>query len=264
MSALDGGRIVNTRAVHQAAALDIALRDRGAHPVLFPCIEILPPCDPEPLADALDALARGSYDWVVFTSVNAVCSVVRALGAVSIPSAVRIAAIGDGTADAIQSSLHVDSMVLPNDRHARGIAAALPVAPGERVLLPGSSIARPELSERLRERGAAVSVISAYRTTAGTGGADLAPLLARRELDGIAFASPSAVDGFVGRLNDSGGPVAAAHALPVACIGQTTAGRARERGFCFVSTSSQQTVSGLVDALETALAPFRKGVLRCP
>jgi uroporphyrinogen-III synthase len=105
--------------------------------------------------------------------------------------------------------------------------------------------------------------VIAYQTRVGTGGARLAPMLAAGDVDALAFASPSAVDGFLDRLTGLGYPAVDVASLPVGCIGPTTADRARERGFRFVTTSSRQTSSGLVDALEAALAPVRKGVARC-
>ena len=80
MSVLTGARIVNTRALHQAGALDDLLTARGALPISFPCIEIAPPDDPQPLAAALAALARGTFKWVVFTSANGVDAWFACLG----------------------------------------------------------------------------------------------------------------------------------------------------------------------------------------
>jgi uroporphyrinogen-III synthase len=48
MSTLVGKRIVNTRAVHQAEALNTLLRARGALPLDYPCIAIVPSQDSAP------------------------------------------------------------------------------------------------------------------------------------------------------------------------------------------------------------------------
>ena len=89
-------------------------------------------------------------------------------------------------------------------------------------------------------------------------------MLAGGEVDAIAFASPSAVDGFLGRIGALGFRMIDVEAIPIACIGPTTADRARQRGFQAIAVSSEQTAASLVGALETALAPVRKGVVRCP
>ena len=43
MNELAGKRIVNTRAAHQAAEFSALLRQHGAIPIEYPCIEIAPP-----------------------------------------------------------------------------------------------------------------------------------------------------------------------------------------------------------------------------
>ena len=72
MSALAGRKIVVTRASRAAGALCGLLRQRGASPLLYPCIDFLPPQDPAPLERALEALAAGKFDWLVLTSTTAV------------------------------------------------------------------------------------------------------------------------------------------------------------------------------------------------
>ena len=255
MTLLAGARIVNTRSGRQANALDRVLAERGAKPIAFPCIEIAPPDDSQPLVSALEALHARDFDWIVFTSANAVNAVADRLGGESLPGGIRVAAIGDATAEALRVQFNVDLIATPEVHEAAGLAAELDVDQGDRVLLPLSSIASADLASGLQSLGAIVTTVVAYRTQTGTGGVDLAPLFAARRIDAIAFASPSAIDGFLERIAESQfAPV------PAACIGRTTAVRARERGFQSVTTATEPTVSGLVDAVESALTLFRKGV----
>ena len=67
---LSGLRIVVTRAEHQAQELADPLRKLGATVILLPVIAIGPPLDSEPLRYA--AGHYNVYDWIIFTSVNAV------------------------------------------------------------------------------------------------------------------------------------------------------------------------------------------------
>jgi uroporphyrinogen-III synthase len=261
---LAGAQILNTRSAAQAATLDALLIARGAHPLSFPCIAIAPPDDPNPLREALTALQSGQFDWVVFTSANAVSAVANELDGRVFPAGVRVAAIGDATGAAVRSQFAAASVVVPARHTAHGLVAKLDLQPGARVLLPLSAIARSTLADGLRAGGAIVTSVPAYQTQTGAGGADLGPILARGEVDAIAFASPSAVDGFLGRIGALGIRNAEVKSIPVACIGPTTAERAGQRGFQAIAISSDQTAAGLVDALETALAPVRKGVVRCP
>lgn len=263
VNALTGARIVNTRATHQAAGLDAALLARGARPISFPCIAIAAPANPASFIEAVHALTAGSCGWLVFTSANAVLAVAEAIGPDAVPASVRVAALGPGTAQAAVDLLKIEATVVSPVHSATGLAASLPVRAGERVFLPSSSIARTELAAELRSRGALVDVVTAYRTTVGSGGADLSPLFANGLIDAIAFASPSAVDGFQTRVVASGFSVGDVASLPVACIGPTTADRADALGFTSISIAAQQTVSGLIDSLETALASTRKGAAQC-
>ncbi|HEX6040737.1 uroporphyrinogen-III C-methyltransferase, partial [Longimicrobium sp.] len=67
---LSGKRIVVTRARAQASDFAAELEALGAEVVQFPTIRIVPPADEAPLLEA--AAQAGSYDWIVFTSVNGV------------------------------------------------------------------------------------------------------------------------------------------------------------------------------------------------
>ncbi|MGH9180519.1 MAG: uroporphyrinogen-III C-methyltransferase, partial [Acidimicrobiales bacterium] len=97
---LFGRRVVVTRSSGQAPALAGLLRRRGAEPVLVPTIAL---CDP---LDGGAALARSAarvatYDWVVFTSANAVERLLPLLRDARDLGPARVAAIGPGTADAL-------------------------------------------------------------------------------------------------------------------------------------------------------------------
>src|ERR1700739_1702326 len=119
-SPLAGKRVVITRAESQSAALAAALTAHGAEAVSVPLIQILPPSDYAPLDSSLRDLAN--FDWLIFTSQNAVTAVANRLATSSsphlvIPSearnlplsvdhaklpSVRIAAVGKATAEAAQ------------------------------------------------------------------------------------------------------------------------------------------------------------------
>src|SRR5690348_6217967 len=100
MNDLAGRRVVVTRAMHQAEELAQPLRDTGAIVILLPMIKIAPPADAGPLQRAAREL--GKYDWVIFSSANAVAALANQLApGQGIPRA-RIAVVGSGTRDAVQ------------------------------------------------------------------------------------------------------------------------------------------------------------------
>lgn len=259
MSVLAGARVVNTRALDQASDLDAALRGRGAEPVSFPCIAIVPAEDDGPLRAAWTSLRAGDYDWLIFTSANAVRAFASVGERLKIPSDVRICAIGPGTVGSLRAILNRSADLVPSDHCAAGMLAAIDAKPSERVLLPASSLARTELVDGLRRRGVDVDVVVTYRTAVGSGGVDLAPMIAGGAIDALAFASPSAVDGFVTRLESENAALDRARRLPIGCIGRTTANRAAELGFTSLSIAKRQTIDGLVDSLAAALARCREG-----
>src|SRR4051812_32678809 len=194
-NALAGRTVVNTRALHQAEELDCLLKSRGAIPVSFPCIEIEFVVTPE-LTRALCDLLSGHYDWFVLTSVNTVHAVADQLPRCGFPhQGFRVACIGPKTAQAARDLLRLRVDLIPPDHHARALASALPVGLGDRVLMPASMIARPELNRYLTAKGATVDQVAAYQTTSATARLDV-PALIEQAVDAVAFASPSAVCAF--------------------------------------------------------------------
>ena len=129
----------------------------------------------------------------------------------------------------------------------------MPVAPGDRVLLPKSALAGPALAAILRGRGAQVTEVVAYEATTGAGGVDLASLLAADEVDAICFTSGSTVRGCLDRL----GGAAIPDAVRIACIGTETAAVAASLGLTVDAVPAQHTASAMVAALAAAFAEDR-------
>ena len=260
MGNLSGKRVVNTRGARQAADLDRLLAERGAVPLRYPCIAIAPPSDRRLITEALANLAAGRFDWLVLTSANTV----EALtghdpdGRIAIAPGTAVAAIGPATA-AVARQAGLKVAVVPDHHDGPTLAAAIPVAPGQRVLLPASEIARPELANALAARGAEVKVVTAYRTVAGEGGVDLPRLLADGGVDAITLASSSAVDGLIARLNREGGSLASLRGVPLVCIGERTRQTALERGLDAAVAAERSTLPGLIEALVRRLSPDNAG-----
>lgn len=247
---LAGRRIVVTRRLSQASALVRALRDRGAEVLEVPAIEVVPPEDVRPLDAALSR--RESYDWIAFTSANAVHAVRDRLGALGLPpltsSGPRIASVGPSTTEAVRRAFPDGAVALEPEGtfRAAGLVEAFArvCGAGSRVLVPASSRARDELALGLRSLGLEVDVVEAYRTVEP---ADLAASVARcldQGFDAVTFASPSAVEGFAGAAGNR------ARGLAAAVIGPSTEAAAREAGFDVRAVADPSTADGLVAALE--------------
>ena len=257
---LAGLSVLVTRAREQAGTLSAALRARGAIPVEAPTIRLVPLSDPAPLDRALAAMAEGAYDWVVFTSGNAVGAVHGRLAALGFGAAgfarVKVAAVGEATAARLAEA-GVRADLVPERFTATAMVAALTAVGvrGARVLLPQGSLARETLAAGLRSAGAAVEAVEAYRTVPAKG---LHPAvrerLLRGEVDVAIFASPSALSGLAALL---GGDLRPLRGVTVACMGPTTAAAARAHGLRADVIPEDSTVEGLVAALvaHTRLRP---------
>jgi uroporphyrinogen III methyltransferase / synthase len=231
--ALFGRRVVVTRARAQASTLVEKLRALGAETIELPTIEIA--------GEPLHGLMPAAYDWVAFTSVNAVERVFAGLRDARAFGAARVAAVGPGTAAALAARGVVADLV-PQSAVAEALVEAFPAGAG-RVLLPQAASARPVLADGLRAKGWAVDVVEAYRTVPARPSDDA--LAAAAKADAIAFTSSSTVTSWLA-LGATLPPV-------VACIGPVTAATAAEHGVPVTVVAAEHTVDGLVDALVGAL-----------
>jgi uroporphyrinogen-III synthase len=204
-SPLSGKRVVLTRALNRCSGLAEALRAAGAEVSLLPLIRIELPRDLPALDGALRALPE--YDWLVFTSQNAVAAVAERMATLPDagnrwPASLRVAAVGVATEWAA-----TDAGIRVAYTGRRHTAADLVSELGaelkdKRVLLPRSDQAAPELVEQLRAVGADAREIVAYRTV----GLDYRDERIGDEIqraDVFLFFSPSAVRAFRALL-DSG------------------------------------------------------------
>jgi uroporphyrinogen III methyltransferase/synthase len=252
---LVGRRILVTRPRAQAGEVATALEDLGAEVELFPTIEIAPAPD----AGALDRAVAdaGTYDWIVFTSVNGVRVFFERMAALGRDvrelATTRIAAIGPETASELERRL-VRPAVVPAEYRAEGLLVVLgeEAIRGRRVLLPRAAGARAVLPDTLRARGAVVDEVVAYAAvpppTADVEG--LRALIEADALDAITFTSSSTVRNFAALLGEDAMRTLARRARPlVACIGPVTAETARELGLRVDVVPDAYTVPALVGAL---------------
>ena len=246
---LFGKRVLVTRARAQASTFAARLEELGAEVVQFPTIRIVPPSDPEPLRRAASEVDH--YDWVIFTSVNGVehfWSALRATGRdTRALSGVSVCAIGPATAAALEME-GVAADVVPSEFVAEGVIEALEAEvdlPGTRILLPRAEVAREVLPARLRERGATVDEVPAYRTVPDAAEAEsVRRTLAAGEVAMVTFTSSSTVRNFVEAVGvDLGGALTAS-------IGPITSQTVRDLGMEVGLEAVEYTIPGLVAAIE--------------
>lgn len=246
---LFGLRVLVTRPRDKAVQTGARLRELGAQPVIFPTIEIRPPGNWEALDTAIAHLS--TYDWVIFTSTNGVRFFWERLkeigGDARAFSNARLAVIGPVTAQEL-STHGLKADLVPDEYVAEAILDHIDVVEGVRILLPRADIARPLLAEGLRNAGAEVDEVAAYRTVPATSeqAERIRNMLGAGEVDVLTFTSSSTVRNFAASMSP----------LPdlprgtvVACIGPVTAETAKESGFPVHVSAREHTIEGLLDAL---------------
>jgi uroporphyrinogen-III synthase len=244
-----------TRDETHDASLSERLRELGAEVLALPTIAIDPAEDPEPLDRALARL--GDFDWLVFTSPNAVDALASRPGWPRLSSAtLRVTAVGAQTARRLaESGVPAGLTGLPEDAGAAATAAAIIAAGGgslrgRRVLWPRSSIGRPALQEMLLAAGAEVTAPVAYRVRPLADNArTLAHELASGRVDAVTFLSPSSARSLasartpadLGWLLESG--------VTVASLGPTTSEALRRLGAPPALEPAERSAAALAEAL---------------
>lgn len=253
---LFGKRVLVTRPRDQAADLVDRLAALGAEPVEAPMIRIAPPQDLAPLRRAAEH--AGDYDWIIFTSGNAVESFMdvlleghRDVRALKGP---LLCTIGTGTAERLaRYGVKVD--VIPSEFRAEAVVEAIAArgsVENARVLLPRGDIAREVIAEHLREQGALVTDVIAYRTilddTAREDEPDIYGMMLQGRIDVVTFTSASAVRNFA-RVFGAEPAVDLLKNTVVASIGPVTAEAAAQLGIAVNVQPATYTIPALVDAI---------------
>ncbi|MGE5615471.1 MAG: uroporphyrinogen-III synthase [Bacillota bacterium] len=214
---LEGLGIVITRPRAAAEPLARRLEREGARPFVFPAlaIEALPP---SPVLDAALALLAQSR-LAIFVSANAVeHGLAHARRHGPWPKRVRVAAIGDATAQALRNSGFRD-VISPPERHdSEALLALEPLksVDGERVVIFRGQGGREALKETLEARGALVTYAECYRRMCPA--ADAAPLLqawSRGEVQAVNVLSRETLENFMTLVGAQGEAMATRTTLVV-------------------------------------------------
>ncbi len=251
---LFGQTIAVTRTRQQASELSAGLRELGAHVIEAPTIELSTPGEWSEVDEVLEKIDH--YDWAIFTSVNGVKYAKRRLIETGSDarafSGVRIAAVGDATADAIRDELCLKVDLCPKAFVAEALADELEKmneVRGRTFLLLRADIARPILRERLIENGAMeVRDVSIYETRpATTLPPALLDALAAQELHWITFTSSSTARNLVELLGPDYKSRLAG--VKIASIGPVTTSTLKDLGLKPTIQAQTSNVQGLVSAI---------------
>ncbi len=250
--ALWGKRIVVTRSRAQASKLLEKIRELGGSAIEFPSIIIQKESKLDSLYNAFHNI--GSYDWLIFTSVNAVEIFFEELLKKELDirnlKGIHLCAIGPATRSSLESrGLKVD--VVPDEYRAEGIIEELGqrIRPGQWVLLPRARGARGILPDTLRQWGVHVNEVHLYQAEAAkTVSKETLDKIIAGDIDYLTFTSSSTVSNFVKIIGREKIP-ALNREVKVACIGPITANTAIEYGFTVDIMAREYTINSLLEAI---------------
>jgi uroporphyrinogen III methyltransferase/synthase len=250
---LFGWNILVPRTKDQAGSMTARLASYGATSDVVPTISVEPPRTPQQMERAIKGLVTGRYEWIGFTSVNAVRAVREKFEEFGLDArafaGLRIAAVGGVTAGALREWGLEPDLVPSGEQSARGLLEEWPpfdevLDPINRVFLPRADIATETLVAGLQEMGWEVDDVTAYRTVrAAPPAASIREAIKTGKFDAVVFTSSSTVRNLVGI---AGKP----HPTTVvACIGPATAKVAEEHGLRVDVLAPEASAASLVDAL---------------
>lgn len=252
---LFGRRVVVTRPREQSREMVEALEELGADVIQAPSVRIAAVEDDAPLLEACGNLPH--FHWVVLpntASAEAFLRAVLATGDIRQLKGVGICAIGQASVERFaQFGVRVDVPALEYRPEALvdAVSGAGRLA-GSRVLVPRGEGVREVLADVLRNAGAEVTEVAAYRTLPIALGDSLEPdiykMLLEKEIDVVAFTSASTVRDYV-ELYGADPLADLLGATKVACIGPVTAEVARTYGIETAILPEEYTIAGLVGAI---------------
>ncbi len=243
--------VLITRPKHQSGAAADMIRALGAEPVLMPVIDIKPVYDEAHMRRTFKELRN--YDWVVFTSENAVDiffnECVRAEADARAFGQSRVCAIGPKTAESLKHrGIYPDCV--PSRYCAEGILEVLGplVKKGQKVLLPRAGGARDLIKNELSQRGVQVDETILYEAVPAALDAEAVRSCLDSDIDYITFTSSSTVRAFM----EIAGNERVQHLKScsvAACIGPITAEIVCDYGFSNIIVAEEYTISGLVSTI---------------
>jgi uroporphyrinogen III methyltransferase/synthase len=250
---LFGWRVLVPRTKQQAGSLVKRLAEHGAVSQVIPTISVEPPRTPHQMEKAVKGLVTGRYEWIGFTSVNAVRAVRERFEEFGLDArafaGLKVAAVGGVTSAALKDWGIVPDLVPLENQSASGLLEVWPeydevLDPINRVFLPRADIATDTLVAGLQKAGWEVDDVTAYRTVrAAPPPAPVREAIKTGQFDAVLFTSSSTVRNLVGI---AGKP----HSTTVvACIGPQTAKTAEEHGLRVDVLAPEPSSEALVQAL---------------
>ena len=246
---LQGKGVLVTRPINQADTFSKQLIKAGAKPILFPTTKIVP--DPIGQTQLHNSLRKiNQYDWIIFTSQNAVVFFWEECKKIGLSSnvinTVKIAAIGPATKKKL-NDLGLTVLSMPDIYIGEEIVNSLGNVYNHRILIPRAEGARSELLETLNQAGALVEQIILYISVTNTLDEKTWKNL-ENDVHYVTFTSASTVHGFFDLLGDQA--LQYLKRRLVACIGPITAQTLLDYGISAQVIAKNYTTEGLVEEMK--------------
>ncbi|MYF98410.1 uroporphyrinogen-III C-methyltransferase [Candidatus Poribacteria bacterium] len=248
---LFGRRILVTRARAQSSGFVDILEENGADVIQFPTIEVRP-LD----LDSANIPIPEKYDWVIFTSVNAVEIYYKQIQEKGMDtrafSGCNICAVGPKTVAAL-NSIGINPNFVPSQSSGKIVASEIVDVDGKNILLPRAKIGTSDLPKILRERGAHVDDVSIYDTVKVE--SECSEVIAKDLLDGridlVTFTSSSTVTNFLEMFPENNATDLLAN-VKVAVIGPSTEATAVKHKIRVDVVAKDATIESLTEGIIAA------------
>jgi uroporphyrinogen III methyltransferase/synthase len=263
-SPLAGRSVLVTRTREQAHSLVEPLEALGAEVLTMPVLRTIDPDDWSPVDAAIATI--GAYDWVIFTSTNAVDRFLHRFrelhGDYDALASTCMAAVGSATAHRMRSEGFPPELV-PEDFRAEGLIAEFAELDTEKcrhVLIPRAEEAREVLPDALRAMGCDVDVVVVYRTVPEAPDPAVITRLRTHKVDVVTFTSGAIAGAFLSAISSAGLDADdVMKKMHVASIGPITSEALRALGYEADVEATESTMGSLVEAVVRAYAPPPEG-----
>ncbi|TAL18223.1 uroporphyrinogen-III C-methyltransferase [bacterium] len=250
-SPLKGRQILVTRALAQSRELCHLLKERGAVPIELPLIELRAFGHRSGIDSTLRRLF--AYDWVIFSSTNAVEFTFERLHELKLDArvfgAARVMAIGPKTAECLET-FGIRADAVPEKFIAESIVEEfkkMDGLKGMKVIIPRAKEARELVPEELEKMGAKVETVAIYENVRPEPHPLALQVVRQKMIDAVTLASPSAAVNYLQLLEEE---KLEKDFAPCIVIGPSTEKKALSLGLPVVGMGEEYTVEGMVAALE--------------
>ena len=231
MQPLKNKTVLITSSEHQSSEFTKQLEDLGAKTISLPLIKTTP--------IKVNDIIPENYDWIIFTSTNAVKYFFESIPLKTIES--KIAVVGKKTKEAIEDlGLKVD--FIPSEFTAKNLANEIPVTKNESVLIPTSNLSKNDIIEILENRKCIVNAVSIYKNKPIDYSKTELNKIFLQQIDYITFTSGSIVDSFM-KLGVK------LHKEKIICIGPETEKVAKKYNLKISGIANPHTIDGMVNSI---------------